>query len=39
MKGMLVFPPGILVDDEPLSYGRLSDRGLLREFWRRLVRQ
>ena len=34
-SGML-FPPGILLDGEPFSYGRLSERKLRRELDRRL---
>jgi hypothetical protein len=36
MKGGLLFPPGILIDDEPFSYGRPSERKLRRELDRRL---
>ncbi len=35
-KGGLLFPPGILLDGEPFSYGRLSERKLRRELDRRL---
>jgi Glutaredoxin-like domain (DUF836) len=35
-QGGLLFPPGILVDGEPFSYGRLSERKLRRELDRRL---
>src|SRR6266700_1175219 len=35
-QGGLLFPPGILIDDEPFSYGRLSERKLRRELDRRL---
>jgi len=35
-EGGLLFPPGILIDGEPFSYGRLSERKLRREFDRRL---
>ncbi len=31
----LLFPPGILLDGEPFSYGRLSERKLRREIERR----
>lgn len=27
----ILFPPGVLLDDEPFSYGRLSERKLRRE--------
>lgn len=30
-QGGLLFPPGILIDGEPFSYGRLSERKLRRE--------
>ena len=33
--GML-FPPGVFLDGEPFSYGRLSERKLRREIERRL---
>lgn len=36
MKGGLLFPPGVLIDGEPFSYGRLSERKLHRELDRRL---
>jgi|SRR5216683_8111688 len=32
----LLFPPGILIDGEPFSYGRLSERKLRRELDRRM---
>lgn len=32
----ILFAPGVLVDDEPFSYGRLSERKLRRELRRRL---
>ncbi len=32
----LLFPPGILIDGKPFSYGRLSERKLRRELDRRL---
>jgi glutaredoxin len=35
-KGELLFPPGILIDGEPFSYGRPSERKLRRELDRRL---
>lgn len=34
--GGIMFPPGILLDGEPFSYGRLSERKLRRELRRRL---
>jgi glutaredoxin len=37
-SGML-FPPGILIDGIPFSYGRLSERRLRRELERRTVPQ
>src|SRR6266566_8380992 len=36
IEGGLLFPPGILIDGEPFSYGRLSERKLRRELDRRL---
>jgi len=36
MKGGLLFPPGVLIDGEPFSYGLLSERKLRRELDRRL---
>ncbi len=36
VQGGLLFPPGILIDGEPFSYGRLSERKLRRELDRRL---
>lgn len=35
MQGGLLFPPGILIDGKPFSYGRLSERKLRRELDRR----
>jgi thiol-disulfide isomerase/thioredoxin len=35
MQGGLLFPPGILIDGEPFSYGRLSEHKLRRELDRR----
>ena len=35
-QGGLLFPPGILINGEPFSYGRLSERRLRRELDRRL---
>ena len=34
-RGGIVFPPGIFLDGEPFSYGRLSERKLRRELDRR----
>lgn len=36
LQGGLLFPPGILIDGEAFSYGRLSERKLRRELDRRL---
>jgi Glutaredoxin-like domain (DUF836) len=33
--GGILFPPGVFLDGEPFSYGRLSERKLRREFDRR----
>jgi len=33
--GGILFPPGVLLDGEPFSYGRLSERKLRRELDRR----
>jgi hypothetical protein len=35
LQGGLLFPPGVLIDGEPFSYGRLSERKLRRELDRR----
>lgn len=35
-KSGFLFPPGILLDDEPFSYGRPSERKLRKEIERRL---
>lgn len=35
-RGGVMFPPGVFVDGEPFSYGRLSERKLRRELERRL---
>ncbi len=35
MRHRLLFAPGILLDDQPFSYGRLSERRLRRELARR----
>lgn len=37
LRGGLLFPPGILIEGEPFSYGRLSERKLRRELDRRLA--
>jgi hypothetical protein len=36
MQGGLLFPPGILIDGKPFSYGRLSERKLRRELDRQM---
>jgi thiol-disulfide isomerase/thioredoxin len=33
----ILFPPGVLLDGEPFSYGRLSERKLRRELNRRIA--
>jgi thiol-disulfide isomerase/thioredoxin len=35
-RGGVLFPPGILLDSEPFSYGRPSEKKLRREIERRL---
>lgn len=35
----VLFPPGVLLDRQPLSYGRLSERKLRRELERRRTRR
>lgn len=35
LSARMLFPPGILIDGEPFSYGRLSERRLKRELQRR----
>ena len=35
-RGGILFPPGVFVDAEPFSYGRVSERKLRRELERRL---
>ncbi len=35
VRGGILFPPGILIDREPFSYGRPSERKLRKEFERR----
>lgn len=39
LQGGILFPPGIFLDGEPFSYGRLSERKLRRELERRNVTQ
>lgn len=34
-RGGVMFPPGVFLDGEPFSYGRLSERKLRRELDRR----
>ena len=36
LRGGVLFPPGIFLDDEPFSYGRPSERKLRRELELRL---
>lgn len=36
-RGVVMFPPGIFLDGEPFSYGRLSERKLRRELKRRIT--
>jgi len=36
LRGGILFPPGVFLDDEPFSYGRLSERKLRREIERQL---
>jgi glutaredoxin len=35
-RGGILFPPGIFLDGEPFSYGRVSERKLRRELDRRM---
>lgn len=35
MRGGMLFPPGMFLDEEPFSYGRLSERKLRRELEQR----
>lgn len=35
MRGGILFPPGLFINGEPFSYGRLSERKLRRELERR----
>jgi hypothetical protein len=37
LRHRLLFAPGVLLDDQPFSYGRLSERRLRRELARRSV--
>lgn len=37
LQGGVMFPPGVLVDGEPFSYGRLSERKLRKELSRRVA--
>jgi len=37
-RGRIMFPPGVFVDDQPFSYGRLSEGKLRREIQTRLSR-
>lgn len=39
LHGGILFPPGIFLDGEPFSYGRLSERKLRRELERRGVQR
>lgn len=36
-RGGLWFPPGVVIDGEPFSYGRPSERALRRELARRVA--
>ncbi len=36
LQSGFLFPPGVLIEDEPFSYGRLSERKLRRELARRV---
>jgi Glutaredoxin and related proteins len=36
LKGGILFPPGVFIDGEPFSYGRLSERKLHKDLERRL---
>jgi glutaredoxin len=35
-RGGVMFPPGVFIDGQPFSYGRLSERKLRRELDRRI---
>lgn len=37
--GGIMFPPGVLIEGQPFSYGRLSERRLRKELRRRLTEQ
>ncbi|MGH3665140.1 MAG: glutaredoxin family protein [Egibacteraceae bacterium] len=37
-RGGVLFPPGVFLDGQPFTYGRLSERKLRRELDRRLRR-
>lgn len=37
MEHRVAFPPGVLIDGQPFSYGRLSERKLRKELARRAV--
>ena len=39
VRNRILFPPGLFLDDEAFSYGRLSERKLRREIERRLSTQ
>jgi glutaredoxin len=39
IHGGVLFPPGIFLDGQPFSYGRLSEKKLRRELERRTSRQ
>jgi hypothetical protein len=37
LRGVVLFPPGVFLDGEPFSYGRLSERKLRRAIEQRLA--
>ncbi len=39
LQGNILFPPGLFLDGEPFSYGRLSERKLRQELERRIRSQ
>lgn len=39
MEHRVAFPPGVLIDGQPFSYGRLSERKLRKELARRGIPQ
>jgi hypothetical protein len=39
LRGGILFPPGLFLDGEPFSYGRLSERKLRRELEQRMHAQ